>query len=885
MLGFSPAPRISLVADIEGSDVSDLISITAKGDCSIDVLPTVDGAKAGSSFQAIAHWGADCQAAAIGYVQGGKSPDIVGIFKGKELRLAGGFANGKLIDVPSWKTLPKALDQPALACLNGGKQVLAYSTKSGEAFIVESDSKELAAVKIPGGLTWAGDCGERLAAQTADGHVEILDVTNSKVDKVIGQEPKDWRPAAAKGIVVFGDQVWTPDGLAKLSPDGLPPAPTEYGLGQFGPDGPTAIFQFRSGNELHTANLIQVRFDQTNPKTGDLQDSSNDGLLDGWKKNGYRGLDLKGMGCTPGHADVICLISRFDDVTADRVHSEMDRVIKFYADLKVKNPDGTTGIRFHPIYLDPVTGPDKSNPWWTNRDKFRPDKWRGVVHWMQITKGGGGQADELGDGGTCGEGALWAVFVHEFGHQLSLNHEGFWPAGSCPIYTSLMNYNYSYSFEDDRNKIHYSDGSLNKIVLHQDDLDETLPYPYEQVKFLEKGPYHFRLKPNGATTLIDWNWNGVFGEKHVKANINYAYSISAGTRDNVGKAKTAPCLFTHGNRLYALFGTDSRPNEPKVDPTIRPDRPGRLILKRLKKPTVWDETWTVESGGLIGDPVGADFAGRIQLVYPTEEGIVLRTVQDQGDSLSMSAPTVIASDSSLVPSLGVYRNKLYVFLWSGATNDVTFHVMDQGDKLGPAIPLGIKSSNPVGLTTDTVSGQAVLGLAQDQEKGRTNRWQIRNFVADEAGKLSQMGDVDWIEGVNGNSRGTGRITLLFEQSRDAGPKGRVYFFCKGMTGKDSPWACGYVAQQIADKTVKGGWLVKRYYDEWSQTRSAVSATWFNHEIAYAYRWVDGGQGETDNNLHLGYQGSGIQKEPMGDHDDLTLIRNFGLANSILSLGR
>ena len=87
----------------------------------------------------------------------------------------------------------------------------------------------------------------------------------------------------------------------------------------------------------------------------------------------------------------------------------MARVIKFYADLKVANPDGTSGVRFHPVYLDPIKGADKSNPWWVNRDKFLPTKWRGIVHWMQVTPGGGGQADELSNGGTCGEGALWAV--------------------------------------------------------------------------------------------------------------------------------------------------------------------------------------------------------------------------------------------------------------------------------------------------------------------------------------------------------------------------------------------------------------------------------------------------------------------------------------------
>ena len=92
-----------------------------------------------------------------------------------------------------------------------------------------------------------------------------------------------------------------------------------------------------------------------------------------------------------------------------------------------------------------------------------------------------------------------------------------------------------------------------------------------------------------------------------------------------------------------------------------------------------------------------------------------------------------------------------------------------------------------------------------------------------------------------------------------------------------------MAEQIADKSYHGGWIVKRYYDEWSTTRSAPAAAWYGKDVLFAYRWTDGGQGPTDNNLHLGYKGLGIEDGPMGDFDDLSYIRNFGLANSILNL--
>src|SRR5262249_10548614 len=160
------------------------------------------------------------------------------------------------------------------------------------------------------------------------------------------------------------------------------------------------------------------------------------------------------------------------------------------------------GWHLHPVFLDPVEAEDQKKPWWQLRDKFLPLKWRGVAHWMAVTTSGGGQADELSDGGVCGGNhwALYATFIPEFGPQRGLNHEGFWPTTGCPIYSSMMNYPYSYTFEGDIKKIHYSDGSLKDYVLHETDLDEKIPLPYDKVKFLAAPPYHFHLKPNGDTT-------------------------------------------------------------------------------------------------------------------------------------------------------------------------------------------------------------------------------------------------------------------------------------------------------------------------------------------------------------------------------------------------
>jgi hypothetical protein len=900
-LGFAAPPRMPFVGDVDHDGYADMIGVYPPGDAIIDVNPTIEGVKSGPGFQGLAKWGHECQAAAVGEIDDAPGTDVVGLFDGKKLRLAGAFKDRHFTDVPDWVTLPNEVKNPAMSVVRGGSEILIYSTRSGQGYRVDAKTRKTQELHLPAGTVWLGDAGDRWVTEDARGTVSWLDPKSLRRGDRLGTIPKDSRPAAAPGLVAFGDQVWTPAGIAKLEMPKLPVADSVFAAGDLDHDGDADLLEFRYGKEAHTGNQVIVRRfvspgetdndhdglsnDEeaklgTNPNRADTDD---DALLDGWEVNGYRGLDLKGLGCDPKHVDLLCLISRFQPVQEAKVKGEMDRVIKFYADLNSPNLDGTKGMRFHPIYLPEVTGDDQKNPWWTNRAKFRPEKWQGVVHWMQVTPGGGGQADELGDGGGCGEGALWAVFVHEFGHQIGLNHEGFWPNGSCPIYGSLMNYNYSYSFEDSRDKIHYSDGSLAGYVLRETDLDETIPLPYDRVKFLEKGPYHFRLKPNGQTTLVDWNWNGVFGEKHIKADINYAYSTNAGRRDDVGKTRTSPWLFTHAKRAYVIFGTSDAPADPKVDPTLSPEHPGRLMLRRLRKPFEWDNPWIIDAAGVMGDPVAFSWGAKIVAVYQTKQGVVSRRIEVTKDSVKLDKPDVLVSDPTLVPSVGEVGGQTYLMLWNPATGGVSYHLVGDEGRFGAAQVLDAKSTCPPGICENTITHEAVVGLAQDQDDTRKSRWQVRRYKVKE-GKLEPLG-MEWIEGEAGQARGSGRITVLFDRSRDAGPNGRLYFYGRGLTGPTSPWACTYVAHQIADKTVHGGWLVKRYYDEWTQSRSAPAAAWFGGDVIWAYRWVDGGQGPTDNNLHVGYGGLGIQSEPFGDHDDIGYIRSFGIRNSLLTLGR
>jgi len=136
------------------------------------------------------------------------------------------------------------------------------------------------------------------------------------------------------------------------------------------------------------------------------------------------------------HTDLICYISPLEGVDDSVIRKDLDRVASYYASLQVANPDGKTGFAWHPIYLPPIPKSEHDRPWWENRDRYLPPPHRGIAHWMQISATGGGQADQLGGGGGCGgqRGACYATYLHEFGHQLGMDHQGFWQPAWCPTY-------------------------------------------------------------------------------------------------------------------------------------------------------------------------------------------------------------------------------------------------------------------------------------------------------------------------------------------------------------------------------------------------------------------------------------------------------------------
>jgi hypothetical protein len=390
----------------------------------------------------------------------------------------------------------------------------------------------------------------------------------------------------------------------------------------------------------------------------------------------------------------------------------------------------------------------------------------------------------------------------------------------------------------------------------------------------------------------------VFGEQHVRADINYAYSTTAGRRDEVGKTQCAPWTFIHEKEGFVLYGQQSVKPDGKTDPSLLPDKSGWLLLRRLIKPFTWGEPIKIVNEGVTGDPVAISYRGEIVVAYPSVKGTAVTWLKLAADRVAHSE-TILIDDGKAAPSLGVYKGRLYLLEWDPTGGAIRYRSLIAGHAFSKpgvlvnagASPAALTSTVPVSMAVDPIHDEVILGVAENQDAQRPDRWALRRFKIGSAGEFVATGGVgakpegnrEWIEGEKGGARGGSRCIVLFDDKGVTGMKGRILYFGRGGVSDKAPWACEYVAQSVADKTVGSGWMVKRYYDEWTCSRSAPAAAWFNGDILYAYRWVDGSQGERDNVLHVSYNGTGIESVPMGDFDDIGYIRDFGMRSSILYL--
>jgi hypothetical protein len=579
-------------------------------------------------------------------------------------------------------------------------------------------------------------------------------------------------------------------------------------------------------------------------------DADNDGLPDDWETTAGRA-----YGCDPHHADVIVYAVTTTTLTA-QVDATIARAIKFFADLNVTNPDGRRGI-----HLFVIRGPKttRTDSYADLKNVYLPKSLVGRAHFHVFSTDPGGQTCVECNASISGvQSQGWQSFVHELGHQLGLEHEALGFKVQSPLHASVMNYAYLSTFNGSEDNVQYSDGRFASLKMRETDLDETVPFPIASLEFLSKDPYHFSLKAVGNSTEVDWNRNGVFGEKHVRADINYASGSYLGDRVDVEKVVTAAVGVYRGNDFYLVYGVAGANNT-------------RAILLRKWLGKTWGPRVPVGTG-LIGDPTMAVENGVLWIASATASGttaIVGLRPDGDGAKIDKSLGAELPNRPLQNPTLAVLDDHLWLFLRAVATSRLGYRIYSgTGGSWDAEIATDLVSKAAPGVAWNPLTRQAMIVTIKDANVPNRPVVNSRGLTN---GRLNATGTSQMMGGATGGTATQARPAVFVDTTRDAGSTGRLYAYYMAGGAHDS----AYFSMQIADRTFNDGWLERVAFDQWSTTASAPAAAMNpGGEIAYCYR------NESDSVLKCSFHGTGVDEGEMGDADELTFIRTHGLKESL-----
>ncbi len=930
---WATGPRIPLLADADGDGYADCIALYHAGETIVDIARTSPLGKTQKNLQARRDFGRDGLAACAARFTGGAGADVMAIFPDGAVRVASGMRLGEttyrtsetVARIPP-EQLPLSLrlvaadftgdgqpdalivggDGHLLLLVNMGKGRFTPRPVSGA---LPSDCKEIAAGLVGEGkaarLFWIAPDNRlmraalRLGADNSCSISPAFPITKAEP----GAKLAVGRFRGGLGTDVLLGRTLFLDGDPKRAVvmTGLPTVAEMQSddcwlVGDIDNNGRDDLLRRRNTPDRFTGHDVLIHYASfpTDAKKGFIS-TSQDGLLDDWKTGAIKpgDLDLAALGCRVGHKDVIVEVGSFEDVDQNYLRQEMQKAVASFATLPVKNPDGTLGIALHVLIQPPIPLSRRDGLYPTFDENYPSPTHRGITHYFFADKKGPLVAMLPGDNGHF-DGSV-KQFFHEFGHNFGLTHDGFHGGPAfCPLYPSLMSYSYTgvlYSVDTER----YSDGRLSSVTLDEAHLSEVLPFPMRELEFMNHSPYFFPMKQGARLneTLVDWNRNGIFGEKDVAADINYRPRSNLPRGEAIGTSQTAPTLVTHktlggAQRLWLLTGQGKQ----------RLDRahPGALVLKEWQgtnsesERAKWSAPQIIEAGGVTGEASAWDGGdGTTWIAYPTTSGVCVRalTSSDNGDGPARIMPAVLVPGSTLaLPTLASTDGKWWLLLWRGAETRIKACSLRptttaQGvvsATVRPEFSLPLFSAGPVG-ATQSADGLLFSGIeCQTAEK---NGCMTQYRYAPSADDTLVVKEQIWCGGKKGRGYAPRRSVVLWEPCAGL-ESGRAYFLAARSGGSPMEATPHYLAMTIAQtddfgEDLSGGFLTRQLHDE-VPSAYAPGACFFGSDLVLA-------QTLKNETVLVTWGGRGIEPGTMGDFNDIKELSEVGLRRSIFYLTR